>query len=807
MDTEFLKTDLQSDLRQGLRSVLTLFQDLNLVPQGQQIPALQNLQQLVGDQNPTIQNEIENFVFVVPAQTFTELITELGTTHPKLGTHYTERNGVLHRNSHPASYNSVDPDLAGWTARDNMLANAPADNLPTNAQLTAEYDRARAHQEGVNRTVARTAPIWTLLQRDSTNDVRQEDSMLVFLDLQHKQVDWYTVVKNLKRFGEPIGYNEDHYKRALDRFVGFFAPSLKPVTDELPALELAQFLMRMSLPAPKFEKLATQIQSLVRNPGENLRSVLAQLHGLASAYFADRVAVDQPAMVNRLMIQGLMSFTMGQTHTALTAALDSAQIQGKTPDWRTFTESVINSERVNGTPQVTLQFKQVQPTTATLFHSTNYSVQSPVQIARDPIEYSLYPGDPFYAPTQGAGTNMQNPVYQPSLTHYNPRPVARPVAGQHAPVPVQQAPMVQPAAAQAPLQPIVPPVPPPPTVDRQVTKREPPQGPPRKDRNRSGTPQNAPRRTSTRPKVQSRQYDAQHGAYMFASTTEGSSNRENSYSSATTRNRSQSSGPYDRPSGYQNDRQSRTPDRKYSGRQQSYSPYRGRQENGRGSPSPSRIYRSNYTVDNRGRTPTRYPSSDKTYNQSNSQRTDRYPDRDRSRGRNNYNDSRNRTPTRYQDSNKSSQSYRQTTDRYPNRDRSNTRSPIRYNNYDNKGRNQDKYNDRNYTQDKSRSSSSAKDTFHSITRPRSQSASRFPGYLPGVNCSSDYQPWLTKHCMKCFTRNEHHECYCPRYYKFHEKVCYKCNKGFHHAADCQQGDRSNSKSPNRGYQNKSDRLN
>ena len=796
------------DLRTGLRDVVNLFQELQLIPAGQQPPpALQNLQALLGDATPTNQTEIENFQFVVPQQTFQDLVTELGTVHPKLGLHYTERNGVLHRNSHPASYNSQDPDLAGWPARDLMVAQAPAQNPPTEAALTTEYDRARNHQAGVNRTVARTAPIWTLLQKDSPNDVRQEDSMLVFLDMQHKTIDWYTVVKNLKRYGEPLGYNFDHYKHCLDRFVSFFSPALKPVTDKLPAIDLARFFMRMALPTPKLEKLSTQIHHLVHNPGENLRSVLAQLHGLASAYFADKAAVDQPAMVNRLMVTGLLSFTAGQTHRALSSALETSQIQGKTPDWKTLTESVVNSERIHGIPQVILTFKQAAMPTASLFQ-THYSVQSPVQISYDPVDISLDPVDPFYAPYVEPGNQYKVPYYTPSMSLHNPRPVTRPVMPQHNPAPIPHyiAPNPHVPQPQIPFvpQPQAPPPPPPPPPQHQYAPgppaaQAPPQGPPRQPQHRDTTPQKKGNRSSSRARKQTMQYDAKHGAYMYTTSNPSNPNQlqTNQNHDQRYRSRSQSNGS-NRYNG-QSGRQSRTPENYRSSRSQSNPQNIQNQQTyeRRGSPSPSRDgYK--YNNENRGRNPSRSGNS-----------SQRPYSRDRS-GSQRYPSAQKYPPSKYDDGYKNNRS--DPRNRSYDRDRSRDRNNSKYNrdsrspNRSNSNNRDTRSNNRQSTSNQYTNSNYATSNNGNNSRPRSQSASRYPGYVPGTNCSPDYQPWLTKHCMKCMTRNEHHECYCPRYYRFHEKVCPKCNKGFHFAADC-QGDRSNSRSPNRGYQSQSSCLN
>lgn len=772
MDSEFLRTNLQSDLRQGLKTVVNLFQELNLVNAGNQntVNAFKSLQTLVGNDTPTIQAEIESFSFSVPAQTFQNLVAELGATHPKLGLHFTDRRGILHRNSHPASYNFIEPDVAGWAARDALQAAQPNATLP---QLQDAYDAAKMNREGINRTVAQTAPIWTLLQRDSCNDIRQEDSLLIFLDHQHKSVDWYTVVKNLKRYGEPIGYNLDHYKRCLDRFVGFFAPALKPVTDELPAGELAKFLMRMTLPTPKFERLAMQIQSLVRNPAENLRNVLAQLQGMATAYYNDKPIAEQPALINRLMVTGLLSFTTGQTNKALSAALELSQLQGKNPAWLTLTESVMNSERIHGIPQVTLPFRAMLPPTTSLFTSTHFPVESPVHAPYTSVEYSLNPVDPFYSQVEYPNTtgHSQFPnVPQSPMNPMGPKPVTNPVGGIYAPAPVQG---IMPMAHNIPqLLPNNPAVQSPPREQVQ----------PNRPANMVPRPTRPVSRKSSRTKTQTKHYDASAGAYLNQSAyvetksqsrpgsnqrrpnTDNRSQRPQQYNDQS-RERSRSSG-YDNKRFYTPNRESRppTPNGYQITRPQSKSPMRTG-------------YNTASSNQYRPRSPSPYRSNTQQRS-GNNFRSPSYSNQSYSKGYSNqkpytqHGNDRSRFQSPYRPPQNSS-------DDRP------SRSPVR----------RDDSRSNQFNRPPSRPNQ-PQTSYNS--RPRSQSASRFPGYLPGVNCSSDYHPWLVKHCMKCFTRNDHHECYCPKYYRFHNLICPKCNKGFHYAADCiPTTQMSNSRSPSR----------
>jgi hypothetical protein len=51
-----------------------------------------------------------------------------------------------------------------------------------------------------------------------------------------------------------------------------------------------------------------------------------------------------------------------------------------------------------------------------------------------------------------------------------------------------------------------------------------------------------------------------------------------------------------------------------------------------------------------------------------------------------------------------------------------------------------------------------------------------------------------KLCLKCSTRNEHHEHLCPNFYKFSHKKCSKCRIGYHYSDEC-SGRNHRSRSP------------
>jgi hypothetical protein len=150
------------------------------------------------------------------------------------------------------------------------------------------------------------------------------------------------------------------------------------VVNELDANELARFFMRMSAPVPKVELLIPSINSLIRQPGDHIHIIVAQLQGLLSALYANHSEDEKKLQVNRLMIQGLISFTTGMTQKSLLAIVESAQMSGKVLEPTVLIDSIIMSEKAHGAPTIPLQFKSPNMSHQSLFHSTFMPVDAPV---------------------------------------------------------------------------------------------------------------------------------------------------------------------------------------------------------------------------------------------------------------------------------------------------------------------------------------------------------------------------------------------------------------------------------------------
>ena len=276
MDGDFLRQNVQEDYNRKFRNLIQFLRDTNII-NNDQAP---QFQQLIGQfQQPVDQQqaEIENFTFVVPNQNMDDVRAAIGPVPLEEGYHFRNQDGILFKNNIAQAMERMTPDLREQIVRQaNPNANA--------ADLQQLVNAARTEQTELNNRLRAQLPNWVKIQRTLPNDTRREDTQITFIDNNRNLPDWYSIVRKIKTMGEELGYNLQHYKNVLDRFVGYFSPELKATTDDLQALDLAKFLLKIAMPAPKYDRLHQNIQKLTRQPHESIRNVAAKLHEIGRAH-------------------------------------------------------------------------------------------------------------------------------------------------------------------------------------------------------------------------------------------------------------------------------------------------------------------------------------------------------------------------------------------------------------------------------------------------------------------------------------------------------------------------------------------
>ena len=110
-----------------------------------------------------------------------------------------------------------------------------------------------------------------------------EDTAIRYIDFQkraeNRTPDWHAITRNLKLAGESVGCDERH---ALDKFVSFFQPQLRPVTERMPAIELVRFLLNLNWPDSEYDIIIYQMRGLTRKARERIQTVMSHMLALGN---------------------------------------------------------------------------------------------------------------------------------------------------------------------------------------------------------------------------------------------------------------------------------------------------------------------------------------------------------------------------------------------------------------------------------------------------------------------------------------------------------------------------------------------
>jgi hypothetical protein len=802
MDAHFLSEAVKSEQNQNISVIIDLFKRLAPNDNNEIADRIRTLENLHRPSKNPIEQYADEFIFQIPEHTFDDMTARLQNTPLQQYVHYRDVHNILYENTNVPCFNMPDPVQVAEAARNRHILEHP-EGAPELRQQT--YDDALRAQQRVNTAALAEPPVWQLLQRQGPNDIRQEDSLLSFQDTHRKHPHWYKIVRNLKTHGETHGYTLQHYKRCLDRFIGYFSPQLAPVTDNLEAIDLAKFLLRLTMPEPTKDLLTNQMKTLARQPNTPIRYVLNELHAIAKIYYHDKEPAEAAVLTNRFMIQGLCNFTTGQTRQTLVSSIEFAQAYDKPLDWERLLESITYSERTHGFPQQILSFNPQSTNALSVFH--NHLL--PISIPEIPVPQPVFePFMPLYddtddstktnhsrnsfAPTPVSMPRRPQPVHQIQQPFQNYIPPIQPQ--NHIPQPQQQ-----PIVPQFQQQPLVPQPQQPAQPQQQQQPLQLAQQSPRAhstprhqisppNAHHSRTPvknPNKPReresreipRRSSRP-VKPRTLNYNINTTISTQSRSPSNDRSSNYSQRSrTYSQSPRSTPPRSPSPY------RPPYQSSSNRQSQNSS--SRRNNHATSPKPSGQYHRN---DSSSRSkPSSYHSNSK---------------QNYSSSRNNYSSSRQNYNSRTPSPHRSSQNYRSNRNNYSRDNRTPQRTPSPYhskssNNYHRSYQTRP-YSPQNHSKNYQKSPNNSR-----TNSPAGRSD--YPGYLPGVNCSKNYLPWTTKHCKKCNTYNEHHEHLCPTYKRFNENKCTLCYKSFHLPSECHLARRS--QSPSRPQKQNTHHLN
>jgi hypothetical protein len=197
---------------------------------------------------------------------------------------------------------------------------------------------------------------------------REEDPLLRYIDRVNNKIEWYATMRNLASYGKRHGYGESHYKRCIDRWVSFFSPELRPVTESLNADKAGSFLSSLTIPDSDLQIVERNLKALKRPPGEKLISVMNTLEASAERLYRDFDEVEEKVMIDRIMFNGLWCFTAGETRRELEESLRTYANQKKKPVWEEIYEGTLLSEERYGKPTMELTYANANDRTVSCFN-------------------------------------------------------------------------------------------------------------------------------------------------------------------------------------------------------------------------------------------------------------------------------------------------------------------------------------------------------------------------------------------------------------------------------------------------------
>ena len=117
-------------------------------------------------------------------------------------------------------------------------------------------------------------------------------------------------------------------------------------------------MMGFSIPKTDYELLTLEMGTLTRQVGESINQSMSHLKALAETMYAHQNQHERQASVNRLMMDGLINFTMGNTREEVLGTMEYTKSNKKSIDWVKMLTAVVVAENVHGLPTEALQFNQ-----------------------------------------------------------------------------------------------------------------------------------------------------------------------------------------------------------------------------------------------------------------------------------------------------------------------------------------------------------------------------------------------------------------------------------------------------------------
>jgi hypothetical protein len=233
----------------------------------------------------------------------------------------------------------------------------------TKGELDKLWDDTVQKVRQDNWEKAKEVQEWAPLARDECNDVRMEDSLIIFRDNDKLKPHWNDTFERLSTFGIEKGYTMKHYKNCLDRWVSYFSPELMIIIKNLNPDEAATFLIGQSPLITNYEAMRKKLESMVRYPDESITIKMSYLEAIVSNMYNNAEEPERSNCINRFMMDGLLNFTTGRIRQEVSEVIDDCRKEAKTIDWTRLMKAIDQAEEEYGKPTEILRFNEgIEPT-------------------------------------------------------------------------------------------------------------------------------------------------------------------------------------------------------------------------------------------------------------------------------------------------------------------------------------------------------------------------------------------------------------------------------------------------------------
>lgn len=173
---------------------------------------------------------------------------------------------------------------------------------------------------------------WMRASRESDTDVTIETEIISFLNPDKKTIDWEITLTSLKKISEERSYTANNIKAGLMRILQVYAPRLYPIyRDNKNINDIATSLINSQLKLDKRGMYRNQIENMTRKPEEDLTTAMSNLEGLVKLIYTKP---EQAQDYNKLMLNGLISFTPDNIAESLKNTIEKDINLGRQSDWR-----------------------------------------------------------------------------------------------------------------------------------------------------------------------------------------------------------------------------------------------------------------------------------------------------------------------------------------------------------------------------------------------------------------------------------------------------------------------------------------